>query len=102
MSIEYSVDRHCAFRLLRWRLALRWRPAGTAYATLVAHHLVVLLLLVGVEDGLDLAGGLLPDLHHLASAIVLGKRRIFPQGLYLLGFVFENRLDLLLLVSAEI
>src|ERR1035441_10068159 len=67
--------------LLRRRslsLALRLhlsRSARTASA--MAHHLVILLLLVGVQDGLDLARRVLANRHHLGHAVLLRKRSIF-------------------------
>src|SRR3974390_3306515 len=93
-------------RLLLRRLRPLWlhlaRTTGTASAALAAHHLVELLLLVSVEDGLDLARGRLPDLHHLGAAIVLRQRGIVAEGLHLLGFVFEDGLDLLLLRVGQV
>src|SRR3974390_414851 len=93
-------------RLLLRRRRPLWlhlaRTTGTASAALAAHHLVELLLLVSVEDGLDLARGRLPDLHHLGAAIVLRQRGIVAEGLHLLGFVFEDGLDLLLLRFSQV
>ena len=67
----------------------------------MAHHLFILLLLIGAQDGLNLAGRFLPNLHHLGPAIILRERGILTKGLHLLGFVFQDGLDLLLLRSGR-
>lgn len=61
-------------KLLRRRGSLPLRlilPGSTAAVTLPAHHLLILLLLIGIQNRLDLARRILPNLHHLAHAILL-------------------------------
>ena len=57
--------------LRRLRSALRRHLTGTTRTTAAVHHLFVLLLLIGIQDGLDLDRGFLPDLDHLAHAVLL-------------------------------
>jgi len=58
--------------LLRRSLPLWLILTRSAVAmALVAHHLLVLLLLIGIQDRLDLVRRLLPDLLHLAHAVLL-------------------------------
>jgi len=90
--------------LLRMWLILRrilTLPHGSA-VTLVTHHLLILALLISVQDWLHLAHRTLPDLPYLAHSVRLRQRAVLAQGLHLLLFAFEDRLDLLLLVAGQV
>ena len=54
-----------------WLLSLTLSPS--AAMTLMAHHLLILGLLISIQNRFDLAASILADLLHLAHAILLRK-----------------------------
>ena len=86
--------------LILWLLS--WTLSPSPAMTLMAHHLLILGLLIGIQNRLDLAGRILSDLLHLAHAILRRKRAVLMQCLNLFLFIFQDRLDLLLLIGGKV
>jgi hypothetical protein len=100
-STAYRLPADLLLRRLSRRRCLAWTTRAASLA-LPVRHLLELLLLVGVQDRFDLGGELLPNLRHLGPTVLLRQRSIFAQRLHLRGFVFKERLDLLLLSVAQV
>ena len=62
----------------------------------------ILLLLIGIQYGVDLRASVCPDLFHLRHPVLLRQRRVRTQALHLRRFVFQDRLDLLLLIVTQV
>ncbi len=76
--------------------------ATMSSAALVAHHLFKLGLLIGVQNGFDLAGRCLADLLYFRHPVLLRQRGVTTQLLHLLRFAFQDGLDLRLLLASEV
>src|SRR5579863_7661416 len=69
-------------------------------STFLLHGFELLLLLV-VQEGFDLALGVLTDRLHLRATVLIRQGLILEEGLHSLLAVDEQRLDLALLIRRE-
>ena len=65
-------------------------------------HFIPLLLLVRIEQGANLRGGGLVDIHHFAAPILWGRRSVLVQAFHLRVFGLEEILHFGLLVGGEV
>jgi hypothetical protein len=85
---------------LRLRRALLAFTSPTMTSTFLLHGFELLLLLV-VQEGFDLALGVLTDRLHLRATVLIRQGLILEEGLHSLLAVDEQRLDLALLIRRE-